>query len=96
MTALAFLLLIAAFLLMGLAHKKHAKNRLARQPSAGEARRMRLAGWVFMSTSFPFAIAAKGWIFGPVLWSGLVMASAGAAFLTLNLLPEQVRLTGKP
>ena len=91
MIALAFILLTAAFLTMGLADRQHSQKRLPRRPTPEMARKMRLAGWALIAISFPLAIAAKGWFFGPVLWSGLVMAGAGTAFLALNFLPDRIR-----
>ncbi|MXP27027.1 DUF3325 family protein [Altererythrobacter indicus] len=94
MIALAFILLVAAFLAMGLADKQHGAKRLPRRPTPETARRMQRTGRVLIAASFPPAIAAEGWIFGPVLWSGLLMAGAGAAFLALNFLPDRVKLSG--
>ncbi len=85
MTVLATLLALAAFLLFGLASDRHHEPRLGRRLPVLDARRWRLIGWALLATALVGAIAARGWVFGPVLWTGLAMAGAAASFLWLNL-----------
>lgn len=86
MTLLATLLALAAFLSLGLATDRHHEPRFGRRLSAPEARRWRFAGWALLAASVAAAIVARGWVFGPVLSAGLVMAGAAASFLWLNLM----------
>ncbi|WP_443027518.1 DUF3325 family protein [Sphingomonas sp. LR55] len=46
-------------------------------------------GWGVLIISIAPAILARGWIFGPILWIAAVMAGAGVAFLSLNLIVSQ-------
>lgn len=87
MTALALLIAIGAFMGFGLSSERHGAARLGRRPSADVVRRIRAAAWAALTVAFALSVAARGWIFGPILWSGLIMASAGVAFLFLNLTP---------
>ena len=45
-------------------------------------------GWLALAAAFVPAIAARGWVFGPILWVGAMMAGAAIVFLALNLLPD--------
>ncbi|MBJ6123301.1 DUF3325 domain-containing protein [Sphingomonas mollis] len=85
MTILATLMALAAFLSFGLASDRHHEPRFGRRLPAPDARRWRLAGWALLAAGFVAAIVARGWVFGPVLWTGLVMAGAAVSFLWLNL-----------
>ncbi|WP_426256031.1 DUF3325 domain-containing protein [Sphingomonas sp. DC2300-3] len=87
MIVLATLLALAAFLAFGLATDRHHEPRFGRRLLAPDARRWRLAGWTLLAVAFVLAIMARGWVFGPVLWTGLVMAGAASSFLWLNLQP---------
>lgn len=92
MTALALIALVIAFSLFALATDPHALARLCARPGA-KTRRLRRAGaWGLLALAFLLTIAAHGWRFGPVLWTGLVMVAAGIVFLSLNLLPLRVRM----
>lgn len=87
MTILATLLALAAFLLFGLASDRQHEPRFGRRLAARDARRWRGAGWALLAAAFVSAIVARGWVFGPVLWTGLVVAGAAVSFLCLNLQP---------
>ncbi len=91
MTALTLALAAFAFALFGLSTFDHHRRRLGRAPAVATVRRMRLGAWAALLLSFPPAILAQGWVFGPILWVGSVMLGAGLLFLALNLLP-----TGEP
>lgn len=92
MTLIALLLALAAFLLLALATDAHALTRLGSRPSPRIRRARRGSAWMLLALAFVLSIAARGWIFGPVLWIALVMLSAGAVFLTLNFLPPKMRI----
>jgi hypothetical protein len=87
MSALALLFATAAFALFGLANDHHHRARLSRAPSVAVKRRMRRYAWIALALAFPAGVAARGWIMGPILWSGYVMLGAGLVFLALNFLP---------
>jgi len=91
MSGAAVLVCILAFLLFGLATEAHHRRRCAGPLSSRRRRLLRIGAWSALAVAFVLAIAAAGWIFGPVLWTGAVMAGAAAAFLALNLLPELSR-----
>lgn len=87
MSALALLFATAAFVLFGLATDQHHRVRLGRVPGAAAKRQMRRGAWAALALAFLASIAARGWIMGPILWSGYVMLGAGLVFLALNFLP---------
>ena len=86
MTLLALLLAIVAFSLFGAASDAHCKHVFAALPTASDRRKMRTAGWTAIALSFPASVGAQGWVFGPVLWVGLLMLGAGIVYLSLNLM----------
>jgi len=92
MTPLAALAAIAAFALFALSTDPHALTRLGARPSPPTRRLRRGLAWALLVLAFVFAVAGAGWVFGPVLWFGLVMFAAGATFLALNLLPPSLRI----
>ncbi len=85
MTVLATLLALAAFMVFGLASDRHHEPRFGKRLPAPHTRRWRLAAWALLATALVCATAARGWVFGPVLWTGLLMAGAATSFLWLNL-----------
>lgn len=87
MSVLALLLATAAFVLLGLATDAHHRRRFGACPEVKRRRTLRTSGWLALVASTIPAILARGWIFGPILWAGAIMAGAGIAFLTLNLIP---------
>jgi hypothetical protein len=89
MTVVAFLLALAGFALLALATDEHHRHRIGHRPAGSLRRRLRGGGWAALALGFPAAIAARGWIFGPVLWTALVMLAAGAVFLFLHLVPAR-------
>lgn len=86
MTLLCQLCAILAFALFGLADDAHHQRRFGHRASAVVKRRMRAAAGILVVAAFPAAILARGWVFGPILWSGALMLGAGIIFLSLNLL----------
>ena len=86
MTFLTLLIAAAAFALFALSTDEVHGRQLRRRPSASEARRLRTGAWIALALAFSCAIAASGWIFGPILWAGAAMAAAGLVFLTVNFL----------
>lgn len=87
MTVIALILTTLAFALFGLATDTHHQRRLGKRPDAVTALRMRGGAWAALAMAFPLAVAAQGWVFGPILWVGLLMLGAGMVFLALNLIP---------
>lgn len=96
MTLIALILTTAAFASFALASEPHAR-RFAFAP-VGNAlrRRWRWAAWAMLAAALPPSIVASGWVFGPILWSGLVMLGAGLVFVTLNLIFPPVPVRKRP
>lgn len=89
MTALALLLALITFAAFGLSsHAHHRRWFNGRITSAGKGV-LRGAAWLTLALSFVAAVAASGWIFGPILWTGVIMLAAGVVFLFLNLAPAR-------
>ena len=82
---------VIAFALFGIATDRHHEMRFGRRMGAAFARRCRLAAWLVLGAAFAGAVAAWGWVFGPIAWTGLAMAGAAASFLFLNLIPPPAR-----
>ncbi len=89
MTALSCLLSTLAFALFGLATRDHHLRRLRKPLDRVLALRLRAGAWAALAAAFPPAVAAQGWVFGPILWVALLMLGAGAVFLALNLVPAR-------
>lgn len=83
----------AAFGAFGLATSKHHRARFGRDPSAATVSKLRGSAWVLLALAALASVLAQGWVFGTVLWSGVTMLGAAAAFLLLNgkemLLPRE-------
>ncbi|GGI88952.1 hypothetical protein GCM10007973_26630 [Polymorphobacter multimanifer] len=86
---LCLLVVLAALALFGLADPVHHRRRFGAFGTPRRARWMRALGWVAVLVALPLAIAARGPVFGPVFWIGLLMLAAGAVWLALNLLPDR-------
>ena len=93
MTTLAFLFSLAAFGVFGFATDDHHHRLTGRRPTPRLKARSRAAAWVMLALALVAAIAARGWVFGPVLWFGAIMVAAGLVFLALNFGPRRVRGT---
>ncbi len=89
MSILSLVLSTAAFVLLGLATDAHHRRRFGSCPQPGRRMMLRTAGWLALVASVSAAILARGWIFGPILSAGAIMAGAGIAFLALNLIPAR-------
>ncbi len=89
MNIVSLLLTTAAFGLLGLATDAHHRRRFGHCPQAARRRLLRNGGWLALVGSVVPAILSRGWIFGPILWAGVVMAGAGIAFLVLNVIPAR-------
>ncbi|RDE05629.1 DUF3325 domain-containing protein [Sphingomonas aracearum] len=85
MIVLAFLPALLAFALLGLASHDHYLRWFGHRPTRRTQRPLRIAASVALALSLVLAVASRGWGFGPVLWSGLVMLAAGCVFLFLNV-----------
>jgi hypothetical protein len=95
MSILSLLLAIAAFVLLGIATDAHHRRCFRHGLRARERRMLRTGGWLAMVVSFVAAIVSRGWTFGPILWTGAIMAGAGIAFLALNFLPARANVQPK-
>ena len=89
MSVLSLVLAAAAFVLLGLATDGHHRRRFGHCPPATRRRMLRTGGWLTLVASVVPAMLARGWIFGPILWAGAIMAGAGIAFLALNFIPAR-------
>lgn len=87
MIVMAFIAAIAAFALFALSTDPHAAAWLHARPGPSARRRRRIGAWALLALAFVLSVAARGWVFGPVVWTGIVMAGAGVVFLVLNLSP---------
>lgn len=88
MSLVTLLFAVAAFLMFGLATDEHHQRRFGKRPPAATKKRMRIAAWLLLIAAFPPALMAVGGVFGPILWTGMLMLAAGIVFLALNLAPE--------
>lgn len=89
MSALALLLSVGAFALFGLStHHHHRRWFGGIVTSAGEGI-LRRAAWLALALALATCVAARGWVMGPVLWTGMMMLGAGLVFLFLNLAPAR-------
>lgn len=89
MSILSLLLATAAFALLGLATDAHHRRRFGTHPTASQRRILMIGGWLALVASVMPAMLARGWVFGPILWAGAIMAGAGIAFLALNFIPAR-------
>ena len=87
MTLLALLSALIAFVLFAASTDEHHQKRLGGRPSASLKLRLRIAAWAAVVACFALAVTARGWIYGPITWFGLLMLGAGVVFLSLNLIP---------
>lgn len=87
MILIALLCSVAAFALFAASTDEHHQKRLGGRPTAARKARLRIGAWIAIVACFVSAVAARGWIYGPVTWFGLLMLGAGAVFLSLNLIP---------
>ncbi|WP_033923328.1 DUF3325 family protein [Sphingomonas sp. 37zxx] len=92
MTAIALILAVAAFALLGLSSDAHAVARLGKRPDASVRGFRRNAASALLAATFTVAMLGHGWVFGPIYWCGIIMLAAGLVFLALNLLPLSLRI----
>lgn len=85
MTLLSLFLAALGFALFASATDLHGPRFAQAALTPMKRRNRRIAAWITLAAALPPAIASGGWIFGPVLWSGLVMLGAGLVFILLNL-----------
>ncbi len=89
MSILSLLIATAGFVLLGLATDPHHRRRFGQCPQPSRRSMLRTGGWLALVASVAPAMLARGWIFGPILWAGVIMAGAGIAFVALNFLPAR-------
>lgn len=95
MILIALLLAVAAFVLFAGSSEDQHHKRFGRRPTLAEKRRLRAGAWIAIAGCFAGAVAARGWVYGPVTWFGLVMAGAAAVFLAANFIPVAQRQPAK-
>jgi len=83
---IAFFCTLAAFLFLGLSTAQHYQRRFGTRPRADRQRLLRLIAWLLLASSLVSAFAARGPVFGPVIWIGLVIFAAASSFLFLNFI----------
>ena len=84
---LALVAALVAFTAFALSTDAHHRRRLGGVPTKTGRRLFRRTAWATMVVCFLLSVAARGWIFGPITWFGLIMLAAGTVFLFLNLAP---------
>ena len=84
MSIICLALTTLAFALFASAGGPHARRFGLAQDKPAKRRRRYIAGAVLVA-ALPPAIAATGWVFGRILWSGAVILGAGLVFASLNL-----------
>ena len=89
MTLIAILCATLALALFGLSTDAHHQRRFGTRPQPQRQRGMRMAAWAAVAICFPLAVASHGWVFGPILFAGILMLGAGLVFLALNLIRTQ-------
>jgi hypothetical protein len=89
MALLSFLLALAGFALMGLSQTDHHRWAYARAPARALARRLRVAGAIFVLLSLLPAAAAWGWAFGSFGWFGLLSLAAAILLIIRTYLPSR-------
>lgn len=96
MIALALLAALAAFALLALSSDPQRRRWLGARATPTRARRvMRGTAWGSLALALALSVVARGWVFGPILWSGLVMLAAGMVFLFLNIIPAPHERTAR-
>ncbi|KTF68931.1 MULTISPECIES: DUF3325 family protein [unclassified Sphingomonas] len=88
MSLLALLLALSGFALFALATHDLHQRWLGTRPPRRRQRRLRRAAWAALLLALPPCLAARGLVFGPVLWSGMVMFAAAVVFLSVNFWPR--------
>lgn len=89
MILLTFISAIFAFAAFSLSTDEHYGKRLHGRLSLARKRQFRAAAWAGLALCFGFAIGARGWIFGPVLFFGVISFGAALIFLSLNFAPAR-------
>lgn len=79
----------AGFVGLCLAMEKHFNELLGRKPTASQLRSLRLGGWALLLLSLVLAVQLRGWAFGLVEWTAVLMAGVT---LWVFALPYQPRL----
>lgn len=81
--ALLLLSALAGFAALALAMERHQEDLWGKALSAQQTRGLRAAGWLLLGLCLALAIAAKGWSFGLVAYSGHTSAAAALVFIAL-------------
>lgn len=95
MTWLTLILAVLAFGCLGSATDDHQQRLTGRRLASATKAGWRAGAWVALAVAFGSAVAARGWVFGPVLWCGVVMLAAGIVFVALNFMPRRTSPQGE-
>jgi hypothetical protein len=79
----------AGFVALCLAMDKHFSELLGRKPRPGQLRLLRCAGWLLLALSLALVVHLRGWAYGLVEWTAVLMA--GVTLWVFGL-PYQPRL----
>ena len=93
MIVLAFVLAIAGFVAFGLSTHAQYRQWFGDSIDPPLRRLLRIGAWLSVAGAFIASVAARGWVFGPVVWFGAIMFGAGLVFLLLNFAPQPSRRT---
>ena len=82
---LLLLLALAGFAALALAMERHQEDVFGKALSQRITRSLRIVGWISLLLCLWLAVAAKGWSFGLVAYSGHTSGAAGIVFIALLL-----------
>ena len=83
------LIAFAGVVALCLAMEKHFSDLLGRKPRPGQLRLLRSAGWLLLLLSLVLSVHLRGWAYGLVEWTAVMMA--GVTLWVFGL-PYQPRL----
>ena len=84
----AVLLAFAGFAALYVSMTKHQVETVGRRLAPREQTLAKASGGVALASALACAVAAEGWRFGPVLWSGIIMLAALSLTLLLAYQPR--------
>lgn len=88
MEILGFLLALIAFGLFGLVNDDHYRDLFGKRPDKLMKKRLKQGASVVLILSFFATCLGRGWVMGPVIWTGEIMLAAGVVFLSFNFMPK--------
>ena len=87
--AMAFGLVLGAWVLFSLAMAKHQQALLARMLPPRVTPWLRMVAWGFLAAGLATCIWAKGWSQGPIFWGALLIFAAIAWVLLMTFVPKR-------